>query len=43
MLRAPGWERLAWGPIHAGLEDEVQGDEGSADEYRQRVVDTFDF
>eukprot|EP00966_Prymnesium_polylepis_P080582 1867345-Prymnesium_polylepis.1 len=30
------------GPIHAGLENEVLGDEGSADEYQRRVVDTFD-
>jgi hypothetical protein len=29
--------------LHAGLAIEVQGSEGSADEYRRNVVDTFYF
>ena len=40
-LRAPGRAYLTWGPIHAGLAIEVQGGEGSADEYQWHVADTY--
>jgi len=32
---------LIWGPIRAVLAIEVQGSEGSADEYQRNVADTF--
>jgi len=34
---------LIWGPIRAVLAIEVQGSEGSADEYQRNVADTFYF